>query len=58
VIQRIARRADLDQAMKRVDEDLVKQKEKLRGAEQRVKLLEEAKANFKPIDLTSSEGSN
>jgi hypothetical protein len=56
VQERIARRADLDQAIKRIDEALPAEKNKLRAAEARVKELEDAKAAFRPIDLTRNDG--
>jgi len=56
VQNRIARRANLDQEIKRIDESLPGEKNKLRSAEARTKELEDAKAAFRPIDLTRNDG--
>jgi hypothetical protein len=55
VQQRIANRADLDQDIKRIDEQLPSAKTALRKAQSRVKELEDAKAVFKPLDLTKDD---
>ncbi len=48
---RIVRRADLDQRIKRIDEELPGEKAKLKAAQARIKELEDAKANFRPIEV-------
>jgi hypothetical protein len=53
--ERIARRANIDQDIKRIDEQLPASKRALQTAETRVKELEDAKAAFKPIDLTKND---
>ena len=52
---RIARRADLDQDIKRIDEQLPSAKAALRTAQGRSKDLADAKAAFRPIDLTKND---
>jgi DNA repair exonuclease SbcCD ATPase subunit len=55
VSERIAKRADLDQNIKRIDDQLPTANVALRSAQARIKELEEAKTAFKPIDLMKTD---
>jgi hypothetical protein len=54
VSHRIVRRSNLDQQMKDIEERLAKEKPKLSQAEMQLKQVNDAKANFTPIDVAAS----